>query len=178
MDKSRRTNNIGRKAFRKEGSALHLVRYEGHTLLWAVGIGWNSCGLLATPINLLESRIEIEMPIYWQSYEIVAWQRQTTHCFQHKRHYNKSWLECLAVPLRIHQTLLLTSDYHLFRSMQHTLSNTHFQSVDKIQKWLDNFIVSKDTAFFRDGIHQLPESYKKQRRIYIFIKKFVLKSFF
>jgi len=90
--------SIGRKAFRKEGSALHLVRYEGHTLLWAVGIGWNSCGLLATPINLLESRIEIKMPVYWQSCEIVAWQRQTTHCFQHKRHYNESWLECLAVP--------------------------------------------------------------------------------
>ena len=63
--------------------------------------------------------------------------------------------------LRIHQTLLLTSDYHLFRSMQHTLSNTHFQSVDEIQKWLDNFIVSKDTAFFRDGIRQLPERWLK-----------------
>ena len=29
------------------------------------------------------------------------------------------------------------------------------QLVDEIQKWLDNWILSKDAAFFRDGIHCL-----------------------
>ncbi|EFN78690.1 Histone-lysine N-methyltransferase SETMAR, partial [Harpegnathos saltator] len=53
------------------------------------------------------------------------------------------------------------SDYHLFWSMQHALSDMHFQSVDDIRKWLDHFIVSEDVTFFRDGIYQLPGRWLK-----------------
>ncbi|EFN78930.1 Histone-lysine N-methyltransferase SETMAR, partial [Harpegnathos saltator] len=53
------------------------------------------------------------------------------------------------------------SDYYLFRSMQHALSDMHFQSVDEIRKWLDNFIMSKDVTFFRDGIRKLLERWLK-----------------
>ncbi|KOC64524.1 hypothetical protein WH47_11988 [Habropoda laboriosa] len=43
----------------------------------------------------------------------------------------------------------------LFRPMQHALSDTHFKSMNEIQKWLDGCILSKNTAFSRDGIHHL-----------------------
>jgi len=41
------------------------------------------------------------------------------------------------------------------------LSDTHFQSVDEIRKWLNDFIVSKNITFFRDEIHHLLEKWLK-----------------
>lgn len=53
------------------------------------------------------------------------------------------------------------TDYHLFRSMQNALSDTHFKSVDSIRKWIDEFMATKQPEFFRDGIHQLPVRWLK-----------------
>jgi hypothetical protein len=55
---------------------------------------------------------------------------------------------------------LAPSDYHLFRSLQHYLPDTHFKTVEKVRKSID-FIASKPPYFFRDGIHQLPERWSK-----------------
>jgi len=33
----------------------------------------------------------------------------------------------------------------------------HFSSYEEIQKWMDEWIASKDTAFYRRGIAMLPE---------------------
>lgn len=52
-------------------------------------------------------------------------------------------------------------EYHLFRSMQHALYDTQFQLVNKIQKWLDVWISSKDAAFCCDEIHHLPGRWLK-----------------
>jgi len=49
------------------------------------------------------------------------------------------------------------SDYHLFRSMVHSLSNTHFQCEADLRKWIEDYIESKDETFFRRGIHMLPK---------------------
>jgi [histone H3]-lysine36 N-dimethyltransferase SETMAR len=49
------------------------------------------------------------------------------------------------------------SDYHLFRSMAHGMSEQHFTKCDDIKKWLDDWIASKDPNFFFDGIHKLPK---------------------
>jgi len=49
------------------------------------------------------------------------------------------------------------SVYHLFRSMTHGLSEQHFTSYEGIKNCIDDWIASKDEAFFRRGIHMLPE---------------------
>lgn len=53
------------------------------------------------------------------------------------------------------------SDYHLFRSLQHHLTDEHFKSskstVDEVQKSIDDFIELKLPSFLRNGICQFPE---------------------
>lgn len=53
------------------------------------------------------------------------------------------------------------SDYHLFRSMQNALSSFHFRTFDEVQKWIDDFIVSRDEYFYSAGIRQLPNRWQK-----------------
>ena len=56
---------------------------------------------------------------------------------------------------------LAPSDYHLFRSMTHGLAEQHFRSYEETEKWVDSWIASKPTSFFRDGIRKLPERWEK-----------------
>jgi len=53
------------------------------------------------------------------------------------------------------------SDYHLFRSMTHGLSEQHFTSYEDTKNCIHDWIASKDEAFFRCGIHMLPERWEK-----------------
>ena len=53
------------------------------------------------------------------------------------------------------------SDYHLFRSMAHALSEQHFTSYEDVKNWLDSWIASKDEEFFKRGIRMLPERWAK-----------------
>lgn len=53
------------------------------------------------------------------------------------------------------------SDYHLFRSMQHALADTHFRKPEEVKKWIDEWITSKPRSFFHDGISKLPERWRK-----------------
>lgn len=53
------------------------------------------------------------------------------------------------------------SDYHLFRSMQHGLSEQRFNSYEEVKKWLDKWIASKDEEFFQRGIRNLPQRWTK-----------------
>lgn len=52
------------------------------------------------------------------------------------------------------------SDYHLFRSMAHGLSEQRFQNYNDVKKWLDEWIASKQDKFFYDGIHKLLKNWK------------------
>jgi len=45
--------------------------------------------------------------------------------------------------------------------MTHGLSEQHFKSYEDIKNCIDYWIASKDEAFFRRGIHMLPERWKK-----------------
>ena len=56
---------------------------------------------------------------------------------------------------------LSPSHYHLFKSLQHHLADTHFDSTEEIEKSLVDFIDSKPPFFFRSGIRQLPERWRK-----------------
>ena len=41
------------------------------------------------------------------------------------------------------------------------LAHQHFRSYEEVKKWINLWIASKDASFFRDGIRQLPEIWKK-----------------
>lgn len=56
---------------------------------------------------------------------------------------------------------LAPSDYHLFRSMQHSLAGKQFTKLEDAKKWIDDWIASKPKKFFYDGIHSLPEKWEK-----------------
>ena len=49
------------------------------------------------------------------------------------------------------------SDYYLFRSMAHGLTDQQFHSYEDIEKGFDSWITSKDEHFCRKGIRTLPE---------------------
>lgn len=50
---------------------------------------------------------------------------------------------------------LAPSDYHLFRSMQHSLAEKKFKNRDEVQIWVSNFFESQPAEFFEKGIHSL-----------------------
>lgn len=56
---------------------------------------------------------------------------------------------------------LAPSDYHLFASMGHALSEQHFSSYENVKKWLDEWFAGKGGDFYWRGIHKLPERWKK-----------------
>ena len=47
------------------------------------------------------------------------------------------------------------SDYHLFRSMQHSLAEKKFKNIDEVQNWVSSFFESQPAEFFEKGIHSL-----------------------
>ncbi|GBP55469.1 Mariner Mos1 transposase [Eumeta japonica] len=53
------------------------------------------------------------------------------------------------------------SDYHLFQSMAHVVSEQRFTSYEDTKNWIDSWIPSKDKEFFRLGIRKLLERWKK-----------------
>jgi len=56
---------------------------------------------------------------------------------------------------------LAASDYHLFRSMQVSLADVRFRNAEEVQKWVDEWIASKDEDFFKRGINKLPRRWEE-----------------
>ena len=52
------------------------------------------------------------------------------------------------------------SDYYLFRSMAHGLSEQRFSKHEDVKKWLDEWISAKPDNFFYKGIHELPDKWQ------------------
>ena len=76
----------------------------------------------------------------------------------------KIYLETLkwkVLPYPPYSPNIAPSDYHLFRLMTHGLSEQHFTSYEDIKNCIDDWIASKDEAYFRRGIHILPEKWEK-----------------
>ncbi|KAG5324173.1 MOS1T transposase, partial [Pseudoatta argentina] len=76
----------------------------------------------------------------------------------------KTYLETLKWEVLTHPLYspdIVSSDFHLFRSMVHGLADRRFHSYEEAQKWIDSWIASKDMSFFRRGIHVLPERWEK-----------------
>ena len=51
---------------------------------------------------------------------------------------------------------LAPSDYHLFRSLVHSLRDKSFSNDDDLKNHLDEYFESKPQSFYRDGIRKLP----------------------
>ena len=76
----------------------------------------------------------------------------------------KTYLETLMWEISPHPPYspdIAPSDFHLFRSMTHGLSEQHFTSYENTKNWVDSWIASKNEAFFRRDIHMLPERWEK-----------------
>ena len=43
----------------------------------------------------------------------------------------------------------------------HALAEEHFNSYEDVEKWISDWIASKDESFFRRGIRLLPERWEK-----------------
>jgi len=52
-------------------------------------------------------------------------------------------------------------DHHLFRSIAQALAEERFNSYEDVEKWISDWIASKDKSFFCHGIHLLPERWEK-----------------
>ncbi|KAK6726303.1 hypothetical protein RB195_004552 [Necator americanus] len=55
---------------------------------------------------------------------------------------------------------LAPSDYHLFRSMHHGLSEKTFNNIDEVRSWVASYFDSQPTKFFEDGIHNLHDRWR------------------
>jgi histone-lysine N-methyltransferase SETMAR len=56
---------------------------------------------------------------------------------------------------------LAPSDYHLFRSMQHSLSGEKFASPEGIKNHLNQYFASQPSDFYQKGIWSLPNRWRK-----------------
>lgn len=56
---------------------------------------------------------------------------------------------------------LAPTDYHLFRSLQHHLAESHHDKFEDLHHDLTTFFQSKPAKFYKDGIDQLPERWAK-----------------
>lgn len=55
---------------------------------------------------------------------------------------------------------LAPSDYHLFRSMQHFLSEKSYSDLEEIKKDISQYFTSKPASFYERGIKMLPERWE------------------
>ena len=53
------------------------------------------------------------------------------------------------------------SDFHLFWSLQNSLSGKNFNSLEDCKRHLEQFFAQKDKKFWEDGIMKLPEKWQK-----------------
>lgn len=56
---------------------------------------------------------------------------------------------------------LAPSDYHLFRALQNSLNGLILSDVDACKKHLDHFFANKSQEFYKRGIFQLPDRWRR-----------------
>jgi transposase len=56
---------------------------------------------------------------------------------------------------------LAPTDYHLFRSLSNNLRGVSFYNDAEVQNWFDEFFKAKPADFFKRGIENLPERWRK-----------------
>lgn len=110
----------------------------------------------------LSQAIITKRPQYGQRHDHIILQHDNA-----RPHFAKSVKETLKIlgwevlPHPPYSPDIAPSDFHLFRSMQHSLAGHTFKSYQDIEKWMDQWIATKDQKFFYRGIHSLPERWSK-----------------
>lgn len=134
---------------------LYLVWSEECAVLWAAKIGWNyQWRSLPKPANPFEKSNSRKTPgicnqAPWHSFPS---RQRSAPCAIPVENYleNNGWDSPYSPDIA-------PSDYHLFRSMQNTLTEIQSTSVQGIRNWLDSILAAKPAQFFWDGIHKLSE---------------------
>lgn len=99
-----------------------------------------------------------------------GWQRRITPIFLHDNarphiaQMTRQKLEELQWEILPHPPYspdLAPSDYHLFRSLEHSLRGHSFDNLDEVVQHLDGFFASKSKEFYARGIDQLVEKWEK-----------------
>ncbi|GFW15326.1 mariner Mos1 transposase [Trichonephila clavipes] len=70
-------------------------------------------------------------------------------------------LKCEVLPHPPYSPDVAPLDYHLFRSMAHSLADQHFRSYEEAKNWIDSWIASKDDQFFKAGFICCPKDGRK-----------------
>jgi len=115
-----------------------------------------------TQLMRLSRAVKVKRPQYNERHDKVILQHDNAR--PHVTKVVKTYLETLKWEVLPHPPYSLDvapSDYHLFRSMAHGLTDQHFRSYEEVKNWIDSWIASKDDQFFRCGIRTLPETWEK-----------------
>ena len=110
----------------------------------------------------LSRALKVKRPQYAKRHDKVIFQHDNAR--PHVAKVVKETLEALqwdVLPHPPYSPDLAPSDYHLFRSMTHGLTQQHFTSYEEVKNWVNFWIASKDEEFFRRGIRMLPERWGK-----------------
>jgi histone-lysine N-methyltransferase SETMAR len=57
---------------------------------------------------------------------------------------------------------LAPTDYHLFRSMEHSLREMPFDNVQEVKNWVGDYFKTQPEEFFSDGIQNLRGRWRKE----------------
>ena len=135
-----------------------------------LGIWWDQLGVVY--YELLKPNETVTGALYRTQLMRLSWALKEKRAHYYSRHdkiillHDNAWSH-VAAPIKTYMEILnweilphpyspdiAPSDYHLFRSMAHGLSEQHFTSYEDIKNWIDNWIASKDEAFFQCGYYQ------------------------
>ncbi|UYV77256.1 SETMAR [Cordylochernes scorpioides] len=114
----------------------------------------------------LSRALKIKCPLYAKRHDKVIYQHDNAR--PHVAKVVKETLEALqwdVLPHPPYSPDIALSDYHMFRSMTHSLAEQHFTSYEEAKNWVDVWIASKDEEFFRHGIRMLPERWEKVKKL-------------
>jgi len=118
--------------------------------------------LYRTQLMRLSRALKEKRPQYYSRHDkiILLHDNARPHVAVPVKNYLKT-LDWEVLPHPPYSPDIAPSDYHLFRSMAHALSEQRFTTYEDTKNWVDTWIASKDKEFFRRGIRMLPERWEK-----------------
>ena len=134
------------------GKKIHVVYLVGSAwcrVLWVAQTEWDYWGSLPNTIDEIEPTLKEKRAHYYSRHDklILLHDNARPHVAAPVKTYLETlkW-EVLSPP---YSPDIAPSDYHLFRSMTHGLSEQHFTPYEDTKNCIDDWIASKDEAFFR-----------------------------
>ena len=114
--------------------------------------------LYRTQLMRLSRALKENRPQYYSRHDkiLLLHDNAPPHVAVQVKNYLKT-LDWEVLPHPLYSPDIVPSDYHLFRSMAHALSEQRFTSYEDTKNWVDSWIASKDKEFFRRGIRMLPK---------------------